>query len=288
MTQRSLDAIKLAKDNVLESMKRRPIEKNSGFIINGSIAVVGGTGSGKTSLITKLMRLYNSTINGLTIFYFHNGDGMDQTMSLNTKQIFINNVNWFGEPSGETIVRRYIKHKKQMIEKAVELTGTIGDETVKSSLITSLVNENQMTVKTNGGTLVLNPLMISNNGKTKVVININPSLMIFDDLTQLGNYTGQYANSFLKELVSNTRHFSNTSIFGMQRYTYLQANVRRNINCWALGYGLSMDDLKTMLNEITTGRTNEEVINTYTRMPKYHFLIINPEFDVFEIIKLNY
>lgn len=315
MTQESLDKIKLSQDTSLEAYKRFQIEKGSAFIVNGSMAVVGGTGSGKTSLVSKLVRLYHNVLNP-TIFYFHGGDGMDQTFAMNTKGVPIISIS--SKPKNtsekfkdegptkrktkevkvspmESFIRMYAKIKKTLIEflQLVQVPGYWSENL--TALKKELDGANMVRVAeeyikkyrepTNIEGVDLGPIIIS-KGKSLVVA---PSLMVFDDLTQLGSYTGQYANQFLKEITSNTRHFANTSIFGMQRYTFLQPNVRKQINTWALGYGVTLDDMRTMIGEIVIPRESSgiEVIEEYESLEKYEFLLINAEFDILSVLKVN-
>lgn len=318
MTQESLDKIKLSQDTSLEAYKRFQIEKGSAFIVNGSMAVVGGTGSGKTSLVSKLVRLYHNVLNP-TIFYFHGGDGMDQTFAMNTKGVPIISISSkeskrlkaekeTSQKSPtikktkevkvspmESFIRMYAKIKKTLIEflQLVQVPGYWSENL--TALKKELDGANMVRVAeeyikkyrepTNIEGVDLGPIIIS-KGKSLVVA---PSLMVFDDLTQLGSYTGQYANQFLKEITSNTRHFANTSIFGMQRYTFLQPNVRKQINTWALGYGVTLDDMRTMIGEIVIPRESSgiEVIEEYESLEKYEFLLINAEFDILSVLKVN-
>jgi len=329
MTQESLDKIKLSQDTSLEAYKRFQIEKGSAFIVNGSMAVVGGTGSGKTSLVSKLVRLYHNVLNP-TIFYFHGGDGMDQTFAMNTKGVPIISIS--SKPSQKTeraraleiqrieketsnlntsekfkktkevkvspmesFIRMYAKIKKTLIEflQLVQVPGywsenlTVLKKELDGANMVRVAEEyiKKYREPTNIEGVDLGPIIIS-KGKSLVVA---PSLMIFDDLTQLGSYTGQYANQFLKEITSNTRHFANTSIFGMQRYTFLQPNVRKQINTWALGYGVTLDDMRTMIGEIVIPRESSgiEVIEEYESLEKYEFLLINAEFDILSVLKVN-
>lgn len=315
MTQESLDKIKLSQDTSLEAYKRFQIEKGSAFIVNGSMAVVGGTGSGKTSLVSKLVRLYHNVLNP-TIFYFHGGDGMDQTFAMNTKGVPIISIS--SKPKNtsekfkdegptkrktkevkvspmESFIRMYAKIKKTLIEflQLVQVPGYWSENL--TALKKELDGANMVRVAeeyikkyrepTNIEGVDLGPIIISQ----KKSLVVAPSLMIFDDLTQLGSYTGQYANQFLKEITSNTRHFANTSIFGMQRYTFLQPNVRKQINTWALGYGVTLDDMRTMIGEIVIPRESSgiEVIEEYESLEKYEFLLINAEFDILSVLKVN-
>lgn len=323
MTQESLDKIKLSQDTSLEAYKRFQIEKGSAFIVNGSMAVVGGTGSGKTSLVSKLVRLYHNVLNP-TIFYFHGGDGMDQTFAMNTKGVPIISISskpsqkaekeTTRDPKGsnvprrdpkgakevkvspmESFIRMYAKIKKTLIEflQLVQVPGywsenlTVLKKELDGANMVRVAEEyiKKYREPTNIEGVDLGPIIISQ----KKSLVVAPSLMIFDDLTQLGSYTGQYANQFLKEITSNTRHFANTSIFGMQRYTFLQPNVRKQINTWALGYGVTLDDMRTMIGEIVIPRESSgiEVIEEYESLEKYEFLLINAEFDILSVLKVN-
>lgn len=288
MTQESLDAIKLSKDSDLEKYKRYQIEKNSGFIVNGSMAIVGGTGSGKTTLLSKLVRLYDGHIKGLQIFYFHGGDGMDQTFTHHTKGTSIKSID---SSKMEKFVLTYSKVKKNLIE-FIQLLQKPGYWSENLTVMKKeLDGANMIKVAAEFVEKYSKPQTLEtiDIGPMVQKSDVVPSLLLFDDLTQLGNYTGKYAKDFLKIVTSNTRHFRNTSIFSMQRYTNLQSDVRKNINAWAIGYGVVNEDLKIMLSEtvIPHDVSTNEIYEEYDSLQRYEFLIINAEFDILTVIKVN-
>lgn len=314
--QTKLDKIKLSRDETLEKFKRYEIVKNSGLIVNGSMGIIGGTGTGKTSLITKIVRLYMDTLgpaSGLHILYF--GGEIDQTFSKNISSgvILIRPIDM------KTFLEKYSQLKKQLIEwleikkmaKVSSRNPKDGSVVIKKQLYFKDLNTNMVEIArklkitdvddlvelaikdvekyslpsevagigSHSQTIKIPPLVV--NG------NVVPTLSIFDDITQLGKFTSDPTGKFLRMITANTRHFMNTSIFSMQRYTYLPSNVRKNVNSWMFAKPMPLMDLKILFNEINLPDETEpdEIIEEISKLQKYEFLVISGEFNVLRVLR---
>ncbi len=294
MTQKFLDEVKLSEDDSLEQMKTRPIVKGSPFIVNGTMTIVGNVGSGKTSLIVKLLVIYRREIDP-DFFYFHAGT-MDSTMSENVNK---HNIKLTSIPSRymEEFVMNYRIIKSAVIELYKYYTrddywSEALTEMKKVLKVSSLMDKAKETLKKYSKDSEIKvgdrsfPIskIIDENG------NITNSVMIFDDLTQFKEFTGKHAaSSFFKELSANTRHFANTSIFSMQRFTYLQKDVRVLSNMWALGYGIAPDDIRELFKQSVSvaGYETKELIAEYEEVDRYEFLLINSGLAIVDFIKVN-
>ena len=312
--QDKLDKIKLSRDETLEKFKRYEIVKNSGLIVNGSMGIIGGTGTGKTSLITKITRLYMDECKGdLHVLYF--GGEIDQTFSKNISSgvILIKPIDM------KTFLEKYSQLKKQLIEwieikKMAKVSSRNSKESSWNSKDGNIVIKKQLYFKD------LNTNMVEIARKLKItdvddlvelaikdvekyslpsevagvkipplVVNgeIVPTLSIFDDITQLGKFTSDPTGKFLRMITANTRHFMNTSIFSMQRYTYLPSNVRKNVNSWMFAKPMPLMDLKILFSEINLPDETEpeEVIEEISKLQKYEFLVISGEFNVLRVLR---
>ena len=293
--QSELDKIDLAKDTSLDQMKTQSISDGSAFIVNGTMCIVGNIGSGKTSLIAKLMVLYRKKIEP-DIFYFFTEGRMDSTMSenINKHQIEITPID---SKYMEEFVAKYRTLKMAIIELhkyltrddywSEALTELKSQFKVKSLLpkakeIISKYSKPE-TIEVKDKKFPIKPIIGEKNTYTK-------SLMIFDDIAQFPEFTKKNsANTFFKELAANTRHFVNTSIFAMQRFTFIQKDVRVLTNTWCLGYGIATEDIKTLFKQSVTveGWSSEEMIREYEKIKKYNFLVINSGLAIVDDIKIN-
>lgn len=275
--QQALDSVKISKDESLEIFKRKEIIKDSGIIVNGSIAIVGGTGSGKTTLITKLLKIYVGALKNCDIIYF--GTEIDQTFSKNISM----KITLVNPAQMKDFLEKYASDKKLLIEliEIVKLANKRGKKLRTSDLTENMIKIAKELRQDNVDDLAAYAL-------DKVAVTpLKYSICIFDDITQLGKFTSDPAGKFLRMITANTRHFLNTSIFSMQRYTYLPSNVRKNINCWIFTKGITQDDLKIMLQEIVLPADVDaaKVIKTVEELQKYEFLVINSETNTFTVVK---
>lgn len=305
--QKLLDDVKLAEDDSLTQMKTHSIVKDSPFIYNGTIGIVGNIGSGKTSLIAKLLVIYHehSTLakspketsidsSYLDTFYFFDGT-IDSTMNENINKYNIKIVPILSEYMAGFIskyraikimvieVYKYLSRDDYWSETLTELKNELKTNTIlpyAKRFIQKYMLPSELEV--NGKKFSIQPL-IDRDG------NITPSLMVFDDITQFKGFTGKYANSFFKELAANTRHFMNTSIFSMQRFTFLQKDVRALVNTWSLGYGISEEDITSLYKQSVTvaGFSTKDLINLYDEIEQYEFMVINSALSLVTKLKVN-
>jgi len=290
--------ISLVHDKSLEQFKRFEVVPGTGLIMNGSMAIVGGTGTGKTSLITKIIKLYQSKVPGLHILYF--GGEVDQTFSTNIKSGII-----LIDPKDlKKFLEQYAEIKKRLIEwiNIVKVPKSKVNVLVLNDNVKKITQELKKSLKDTDDLydyateelgvymesskiagIQIPPLVIK-KGTGLIVVS---TVSIFDDLTQLGKFTSDPSGRFLRIITANTRHFLNTSIFSMQRYTYLPSNVRKNVNTWILTKGLATSDIKVMLTEITLPDdiTEEELIKEIEGLQKYEFLVVNSEEGVVRVLR---
>ncbi|KAA6376191.1 MAG: hypothetical protein EZS28_028282 [Streblomastix strix] len=94
MSLQELQDITFTNQDLLNEYKTKPLTKNSLFLINGNHYIVGAVGSGKTTLMCKLVVIYKKIIDPF-ILYFSN-QGADETiaLNLNSKNIQLTNVTY--------------------------------------------------------------------------------------------------------------------------------------------------------------------------------------------------
>ncbi|KAA6369504.1 MAG: hypothetical protein EZS28_034970 [Streblomastix strix] len=68
--------------------------KNSLFLINGNHYIVGAVGSGKTTLMCKLIVIYKKIINPFILFFTNYGADETMALNLNSKNIQLTNVTY--------------------------------------------------------------------------------------------------------------------------------------------------------------------------------------------------
>lgn len=251
--QRALDKIKL--DRSTDVFKRYEIISRSGLIVNGSMAFIGGTGVGKTSLITKLVKIYGEHLKQMHVIYVGEPD---QTFKTN----YTGPVTVIKPDKLVQTLDTYVQLKKQLIDALVRIRDGFADEADVAFVHKHMSPDGMW------------PALVTREKPVFVV----PTITIFDDITQLGSIVSDPAGKYLRMLTSNTRHWLNTSLFSMQRYTYLPASVRRNINTWFFGAGMSPADTEILERELGI-RISEYI-------PKYSFQVKSPEFDVDSLIRV--
>lgn len=280
-------------DEMMDEMQTKSIVENSPLIINGTLAIVGNVGSGKTTLLAKMALAYREEINP-DIFYFHNSV-MDSTMAnyisehkidvtvvtVDAMDAFISDYRRLKQLAIEFY--KYITTDSYWSDYLEDVKKTLKVKSLLPSAKTFLMKHKQpFTIKVGNKDYNVKPL-INEDGK------ITKSLMLFDDITQFKNFTGKYANNFFKELAANTRHFANTSIFSMQRFTYLQKDVRVLVHSWFLGYGITDDDIKSLFSQTISigGYSKNDLVKEYAKINRYEFLAINSGMEIIETVKLS-
>ena len=86
--ERELNKYKIPDNENLKDYAMNPIYKNSLFIKNGVMYILGGVSSGKSTLLSKLMAVYNKTIKPIIIF-FYAGLTPDETTTFATSNFNI-------------------------------------------------------------------------------------------------------------------------------------------------------------------------------------------------------
>jgi Ni2+-binding GTPase involved in maturation of urease and hydrogenase len=74
---------------MLEEYKTRRLSPNSLFLVNGNHYIVGAVGSGKTTLMSKLIVIYKKVINPYIIYFSSYGPDETMALNLNSKGITI-------------------------------------------------------------------------------------------------------------------------------------------------------------------------------------------------------
>lgn len=98
---------------MLDDFAMKPIAKNSLIIQNGVIYIIGGVSSGKSTLISRLMKIYNETISP-TILFIYSGFSPDETTTLNTSSMGISNLHFIqlSTPQAFTLFFDQFRSKK--------------------------------------------------------------------------------------------------------------------------------------------------------------------------------
>lgn len=76
---------------MLDDFAMKPIAKNSLIIQNGVIYIIGGVSSGKSTLISRLIKIYDDAIDP-TILFIYSGFAPDETTTMNTSSMEIKNL----------------------------------------------------------------------------------------------------------------------------------------------------------------------------------------------------
>ncbi|KAA6358207.1 MAG: hypothetical protein EZS28_046266 [Streblomastix strix] len=80
--------------NMLDEYKTRPLTPKSIFLINANHYIVGAVGSGKTTLMSKLIVLYKHIINPYILYFSNMGPDESMSLNMNDKNIAINNITY--------------------------------------------------------------------------------------------------------------------------------------------------------------------------------------------------
>lgn len=78
-------------ETLLDDFAMKPIAKNSLIIQNGVIYIIGGVSSGKSTLISRLIKLYDETVEP-TILCCYSGFAPDETTTMNTSRMNIKSL----------------------------------------------------------------------------------------------------------------------------------------------------------------------------------------------------
>ncbi|KAA6397435.1 MAG: hypothetical protein EZS28_007039 [Streblomastix strix] len=98
-TQNSrLEQIKFAmqarRQTASDEYKAKPLTRNSLFLINGNHYIVGAVGSGKPTLLSKLILIYKQRINPLILYFSNFGADETKALNLNSKNLVLTNITY--------------------------------------------------------------------------------------------------------------------------------------------------------------------------------------------------
>ncbi|KAA6378766.1 MAG: hypothetical protein EZS28_025707 [Streblomastix strix] len=94
MSLQELQDITFTNQDLLNEYKTTPLTKNSLFLINGNHYIVGAVGSGKTTLMCKLVVVYKKIIDPFILYFSNYGADETMALNLNSKNIQLTNVTY--------------------------------------------------------------------------------------------------------------------------------------------------------------------------------------------------
>ncbi|KAA6368534.1 MAG: hypothetical protein EZS28_035940 [Streblomastix strix] len=94
MSLQELQDITFTNQDLLNEYKTTPLTKNSLFLINGNHYIVGAVGSGKTTLMCKLVVIYKKIIDPFILYFSNYGADKTMALNLNSKNIQLTNVTY--------------------------------------------------------------------------------------------------------------------------------------------------------------------------------------------------
>ncbi|KAA6378790.1 MAG: hypothetical protein EZS28_025682 [Streblomastix strix] len=94
MSLQELQDITFINQDLLNEYKTKPLTKNSLFLINGNHYIVGAVGSGKTTLMCKLIVIYKKIIDPFILYFSNYGADETMALNLNSKNIQLTNVTY--------------------------------------------------------------------------------------------------------------------------------------------------------------------------------------------------
>ena len=94
MDNKLLNSAKVSNSDILTDFAMQPIRKNSLMIKNGVMFILGGVSSGKSTLISKMIKVYDETIEPM-IFCFYSGFAPDETTTHNISNFKLKNLPYF-------------------------------------------------------------------------------------------------------------------------------------------------------------------------------------------------
>ncbi|KAA6360645.1 MAG: hypothetical protein EZS28_043828 [Streblomastix strix] len=94
MSLQELQDITFTNQDLLNEYKTTPLTKNSLFLINGNHYIVGAVGSGKTTLMCKLVVIYKKIIDPFILYFSNYGADETMALNLNSKNIQLTNVTY--------------------------------------------------------------------------------------------------------------------------------------------------------------------------------------------------
>lgn len=111
-----INSITTPKNDLLDAFAMQPIAPGSLIIRNGVMYVLGGVSSGKSTLLSKLIKLYDETIEPLT-FCFYAGFAPDETTTFNISNYQLKYKPYFIQlPTPESMVAFFDQFRRRRLK----------------------------------------------------------------------------------------------------------------------------------------------------------------------------
>lgn len=111
-----INSIKTPKNDLLDVFAMQPIAPNSLIIRNGVMYVLGGVSSGKSTLLSKLIKLYDETIEPL-IFCFYAGFAPDETTTFHLSNYQLKHKPYFIQlPTPESMIAFFDQFRRKRLK----------------------------------------------------------------------------------------------------------------------------------------------------------------------------
>lgn len=111
-----INNIKTPKNDLLDAFAMQPIAPNSLIIRNGVMYVLGGVSSGKSTLLGKLIKLYDETIEPI-IFCFYSGFSPDETTTFHLSNYQLKRKPYFVQlPTPDSMVAFFDQLRRKRVK----------------------------------------------------------------------------------------------------------------------------------------------------------------------------
>ena len=111
-----INSIKTPDNSLIESFAMSPIAKNSLIIKNGVMYILGGVSSGKSTLLGKLMKIYDSTIQPI-IICFYSGFAPDETTTYHISSYQLSHKPYFVQlPTQEAMILFFNRYRYKRLK----------------------------------------------------------------------------------------------------------------------------------------------------------------------------
>ena len=117
MDEKIINKYVIKNNENLKDYAMGPIYKDSLFIKNGVMYILGGVSSGKSTLLSKLIAVYNKYINPI-INYFYSGLTPDETTTFSLSSFNIKNVHFVKLPTPEAMVSFFNQYRYKRLKLA--------------------------------------------------------------------------------------------------------------------------------------------------------------------------
>ncbi|KAA6391226.1 MAG: hypothetical protein EZS28_013250 [Streblomastix strix] len=94
MTLEEIQSVTFDDNSMLDEYKTKPLTRNSLFLINGNHYIVDAVGSGKITLLSKLIVIYKQRINPFILYFYNFGADETMALNLNSKNIVLTNITY--------------------------------------------------------------------------------------------------------------------------------------------------------------------------------------------------